>query len=97
LHTLRAKKDPVELIKRHAGRSKSVHLRDYADLKGALNDQPDFGRGNCPWIEVFKACETVGGTEWFIIERFGAAPPKDLEWAAQAIGFLRSHGRGKPA
>ncbi|MEN6532718.1 MAG: sugar phosphate isomerase/epimerase, partial [Bryobacteraceae bacterium] len=56
--------DPVSVVRRFPGQSISVHLKDWkAGEKHTL-----FGQGSVNWKEVFHVCETVGGTQWYIIE-----------------------------
>jgi len=56
--------DPVDLIKRYPGRTASIHIKEFSKTK------PDafIGEGDMPWKALFEACETVGGTEWYIVE-----------------------------
>jgi sugar phosphate isomerase/epimerase len=56
--------DPVALIKRFPGRTVTIHIKEYSKTK------PDafVGDGDMPWKALFEACETVGGTEWYIVE-----------------------------
>jgi len=56
--------DPVVLIKRYPGRTASIHLKEFSETK------PDafVGEGDVPWKAIFEACESVGGTEWYIVE-----------------------------
>jgi len=57
--------DPVPFVSRYPGRAKTVHLKEYStDHKTAL-----IGEGDTNWDEFFKLCETVGGTEWYIVEQ----------------------------
>jgi hypothetical protein len=44
------------------------------------------------WQDVLTACETVGGTEWYIIEEETGAYPS-LEGIAQSLKRLHSLGR----
>ena len=76
--------DPIPYIARYPGRALTVHLKDYSA------DNPDvlFGEGDVDWQEVFELCETVGGTEWYIIEQ-ERYPYPPLECAARCIQTLR--------
>lgn len=56
--------DPVKVIRAFPGRSISIHLKDWKKGEEATL----FGKGSVNWKDVFQACETVGGTEWYIIE-----------------------------
>ncbi len=87
-HALRAGADPVAFIERYAGRAKLVHLKEYA----ADDDTALVGEGEVPWDAVFHACETVGGTEWYIVEQERYAYPP-LECAERCIENLRKKGK----
>jgi sugar phosphate isomerase/epimerase len=56
--------DPVIYLKRYPGRAVTVHLKEFS----ATNKNAILGEGDINWKEVFALCETVGGTEWYIIE-----------------------------
>ena len=87
-HALRAGADPVSFIERYPGRSKLVHLKEYS----ATNDDALIGEGEIAWDAVFNACETVGGTEWYIVEqeRYAYSP---LECVERCINSLRKMGK----
>ena len=87
-HALRAGADPVSYIERYPGRSKLVHLKEYA----STNDKANVGEGEIPWEAVFDACETVGGTEWYIVEQESYAYPP-IECAERCIENLRKMGK----
>lgn len=79
--------DPVSFIKKYAGRSANVHLKEF-------EGPGDFGQGKCPWDQVFEACETVGGTEWYIIEQENYNRPP-LDCVKQCLDFMREKGKTK--
>jgi sugar phosphate isomerase/epimerase len=56
--------DPVKYLRKYPGRSLTVHLKEHS----ATNPNAILGEGDVPWDEVFAVCETIGGTEWYIIE-----------------------------
>ncbi len=56
--------DPIAYLKKYPKRSLTVHLKEHS----ATNKDAILGEGDVPWNEVFALCETVGGTEWYIIE-----------------------------
>ncbi len=87
-HALRAGADPVAAIERYPGRAKLVHLKEYS----ATNDEANVGEGDVPWDAVFHACETVGGTEWYIVEQERYAYPP-LECVERCINNLRKMGK----
>ena len=60
--------DPIALIKRYPGRTKLTHFK--ASLpEGVKDKKPFIGQDTIDWRGVIKACDEVGGTEWFIVEQ----------------------------
>ena len=57
--------DITKYIKKYAGRSRTVHIKEYTPK----NPAAIIGEGDVNWKSIFKACETVGGTEWYIVEQ----------------------------
>lgn len=66
--TVTAGQDPVALIKKYPGRTKSTHFKP-AVVKGDAGKTHLIGQDSVPWKEVIAACYDVGGTEWFTIEQ----------------------------
>ena len=66
--------DPVEVLKKDAGRAATIHLKEFS----STNDKAILGEGEVNWDEVLNLCETTGKTEWYIIEQESYAyPPID--------------------
>ncbi len=63
--------DPVAWIKSNPGRIRSVHCKDWAAGEGR-GYQVLFGEGDSPWTQIFEAAESVGGTEYYLIEQEGS-------------------------
>jgi sugar phosphate isomerase/epimerase len=63
--TVAAGQDPAALIRKYPGRSKVIHCKPTVVGEGT----PILGQDSVPWVSVFKACETVGGTEWYTLEQ----------------------------
>jgi len=63
-NTMQGGGDPIACLRRYPGRSLTVHLKEYS----ATNKNAIIGEGDIPWAEVFRICETTGGTRWYIIE-----------------------------
>lgn len=80
--------DPVKPITDWPGRSVSVHLKGYANGHGALVGDPDI-----PWDKVFQACETVGGTQWYVIEHEDSSRMAPLDAVRQCRVNLKNLGR----
>ena len=67
--------DPVAWIGDHAGRVRSLHLRDWSAARGY---DIAFGEGDCPWRQIFSAAESAGRVETYLIENGHSTP--DAEW-----------------
>ena len=66
--------DPVEILKKDAGRAATIHLKEFS----STNDKAILGEGEVSWDEVLSLCEATGKTEWYIIEQESYAyPPVD--------------------
>lgn len=77
--------DPIAMLKKFPGRSVSIHLKDYGGKPGAV-----FGEGEVNWTEVFRLCETIGGTRQYIIEEEGRRGPEALEAVRRALENFRN-------
>ena len=79
--------DPVKYLNKYPGRASSVHVKPSAKQKrgGLVGDADD----DLKWPEIFKACETVGGTEWYVVEYDGGS----MEKAEKTIELLRKWGK----
>ena len=79
--------DPVKVLTKYPGRASSVHVKPSAKIKrgGLVGDADD----DLKWPEIFKACETVGGTEWYVVEYDGGS----MEKAEKTIELLRKWGK----
>jgi len=56
--------DPTALVREFPGRAVTVHVKDY--LPNRLD--PVLGSSDFDWSRFIQACETTGGTEWYVIE-----------------------------
>lgn len=63
--------DPVAWIKENPGRIRSIHCKDWAAGE-ATGYRVLFGEGDAPWKKIFKAAESVGGVEHYLIEQEGS-------------------------
>jgi len=80
--------DATVFIKRYPGRAITVHIKPYSKSK------PDalFGDDELPWKEIFNLCESVGGTEWYIVEYERESMPP-LEAVQKCFEALRKMGK----
>jgi sugar phosphate isomerase/epimerase len=71
---LEAGEDPVAWIRKHPGRIRSIHLKDWAP--GGETEEKGyrvlFGEGVAPWAEIIATAESIGGTEIFLMEQEGS-------------------------
>ena len=64
-HMVHAGVDPAFYLKRYPGRTPTLHMKDYAPGKKAWL----LGQGIVNFKEIIHLCETVAGTQWFIVEQ----------------------------
>jgi sugar phosphate isomerase/epimerase len=75
-------------IERYPGRATTVHLKEHSDSNPAAL----IGAGDVPWPTIFQLCETIGATEWYIVEyESNAYPP--LESVDRCLQALRKMGK----
>jgi sugar phosphate isomerase/epimerase len=77
--------DVLKVMKRYQGRAVTVHLKEYS----STNDKALIGEGDMKWKEFFGLCETIGGTEWYIVEQESYAFPP-LECIKRCLENLRT-------
>jgi sugar phosphate isomerase/epimerase len=80
--------DAPPFLKSYPGRAKTVHLKEYS----ATNDKALIGEGEVPWDTIFDLCETLGGTQWYIVEQESYAFPP-MECVAKCLENLRKMGK----
>jgi sugar phosphate isomerase/epimerase len=83
-HAGTAKADQVAYMNKYPGRAVTVHVKP-ANAAPLLGDAADTNK----WPEIFKACESVGGTEWYIVEYDGGTMDK----VVRTMDVLRSWGK----
>ncbi len=76
--------DPVKYLKMYPGRTQSIHVKD----RDAEHNQVLVGEGILPFEEIFELCETIGGTEWYIVEYEDKAVPP-LEAVKRCLATVR--------
>ncbi len=78
----------VFYLKTYPGRAKTVHIKPYAKN----NPKALFGEDDLNWKEIFKTCEKIGKTEWYIVEyESDAFPP--LISVEKCLQTLRAWGK----
>ena len=66
---IEAGSDPVAWIEANPGRIHSIHCKDWTRARGY---QVLLGEGDAPWAAIFKAAESAGGVEYYLIEQEGS-------------------------
>jgi len=80
--------DGAALTRSNPGRQNTVHIKAYQPD----NDTAVVGEDSIPWKDVFDACETVGKTEWYIVEHERYANPP-MVCVKQCLDNLRAMGK----
>ncbi|UCH63862.1 MAG: sugar phosphate isomerase/epimerase [Fidelibacterota bacterium] len=76
--------DPLYYLKKFPGRARSVHIKDWnPETKSNIP-----GEGDVKWPETIELCETVAGTEVYIIEEESGSF-KDLEGIDKMLKGLK--------
>lgn len=78
--------DPYKMIEMFPGQSKTLHVKEKA-----ADHRTPVGEGEVDWEKTFKLCETVGGTEWYIVEY--EAAPDDFTGVDKSLKNLRAMGK----
>ena len=81
--------DAVQPILDWPGRGVTVHLKEWSGEHGAKV----IGEGMVPWEEVFGACESVAGTQWYIVEHESYEGMTPLESVERCLQNLRRMGK----
>ena len=78
----------VDLIRRNAGRTVSLHVKPFSKK----NPNAYLGADDLDWPAIMTASESVGGLEWYIIEyeREGVPPLESLKANFERFKKLRS-------
>ena len=85
-NTLDGGGDPLALIKKYPGRTRTTHIKEHGGAPGA-----PVGEGTIDWKALLDAYETVGGTEWYIIEHETGKVP--LESARASLDNFKKLAR----
>jgi sugar phosphate isomerase/epimerase len=80
--------DPVAFLKKYPGRAVTVHLKAFSKT----NNKALIGEDETQWDAVFNICETIGGTEWYIVEQESYAYPP-MECVERCVKALRDMGK----
>lgn len=87
-NALHGNADPVPFLERYPGRAVTVHLKSFSKT----NSKALIGEDEVRWNDVFRICETIGGTEWYIVEQESYAYPP-LECVDRCLKALKAMGK----
>ncbi len=84
-----AGQDCADLMKRHPGRMKVVHIKPTV-FGAATGKKAIFGEDSVNWGPILTACRDVGGTEWLTLEQEAYPDGKtSMECTALSFAALR--------
>jgi sugar phosphate isomerase/epimerase len=66
--TMAAGFDPVEYVKKYPGRTRTTHFKATVRA-GDAGKKAILGQDSVDWAGVYAACQSVGGTEWIVLEQ----------------------------
>ena len=75
----------VDLIRRNAGRTVSMHVKPFSKK----NPDAYLGADELDWPAIMTASESVGGIEWYIIEYEREGPPPLEALKANFVSFKK--------
>jgi sugar phosphate isomerase/epimerase len=76
-------------VEGYPGRAATVHVKEYS----ATDEKALVGDGDVNWPQFFQLCETVGKTEWYIVEYEAASDLTPLESVDRCLQNLRRMGK----
>ena len=84
-----AGQDCPDLMKRHPGRMKVVHIKPTV-IKGEAGKKAIFGEDSVKWGPILTACREVGGTVWLTLEQEAYPDGKSpMECTALSLAALQ--------
>jgi len=86
-HVVHGGANPIAFLKKYPGRATTIHVTEYSEDGKALVGERWQG-----WSEVFAICETIGKTEWYIVEQ-ETYPYPPLESVKRCLDNLRAMGK----
>jgi sugar phosphate isomerase/epimerase len=92
----RAGKDPVDYMKKYAGRIPLLHIKDMKPgltpttdiMKGGDHDFTEVGRGSIDWKRIFSAAPEAGVKHYFVEQDVCDGPP--IESARISFEYLKN-------
>jgi len=85
---VKAGSDPAAWIRSNPGRIRSIHCKDWSP-DASKGYSVLFGEGAADWKAIFAAAESVGGSEYYLMEQEGSRFP-ELETAKKCLEAYRA-------
>jgi sugar phosphate isomerase/epimerase len=82
--------DVCAYVRKYPGRARTVHLKPYS-LRDGFDTM--IGRDDIPWTEFMGLCQSVGGTQWYIVEYESEKLYEPLEGVRLCLDALRQMQR----
>jgi len=79
--------DPIAELKQFPGRARSVHLKDYGGPPDSV-----ISEGVADWDEIFRLCETMHNTEWYVVEE-GSNDGLGFDISKRSLEALKRMGK----
>lgn len=80
--------EPLGFLTKYPGRAQLIHLKEYS----RTDDRALIGEGEVDWKKIFALCESIGGTEWYIVEQESHAY-SPLECVDRCLQNLKRMGK----
>ncbi len=81
--------DGAAYVRSLPGRSKTIHVKAFKPGE----ESAVVGEDSVPWVDVFAACETVGSTEWYVVEHENYEVHTPMQCVEKCIDNLRAMGK----
>ena len=79
--------DPIASLQKFPGRARTIHLKEHG-AHGVI-----VGEGTVKWPEVFRLCETVEKTQWYIVEEESTKDGLGFDQVRRTLEALRRMGK----
>jgi sugar phosphate isomerase/epimerase len=84
--------NPVEWVKKMAGRQPLIHLKDYKVDRHGEAQFAELGNGTLPLPEIVQAAE-AGGCRWYIVEQ-DVCPGSPFDSIAASFAYIKANLAG---
>jgi sugar phosphate isomerase/epimerase len=82
--------EPVAMLEEFPGRTLTIHIKHCGGKPGTVVGDPE---DQVNWKEVFRICETTGGTKQYVVEEEGGKGAEALKLIARALENMRRMGK----